>query len=88
MHLGLHEREEPGPVLLVELLQGLDLALQRGPLGREAADDLVVPALGRSFFFSDVFFEFIFDEESHPRSRVETLSTDTHPGFWGKRRMV
>jgi hypothetical protein len=46
--LGLHEGEQPGPVVPVELLQGLDLLLQPLPLRGEVADLLVVPLPGQA----------------------------------------
>ena len=46
--LGLHEGQQPRPVVPVELLQHLDLLLQRFPLGGQVADLLVVPLPGQA----------------------------------------
>jgi hypothetical protein len=44
--LGLHESQEPGPVVPVEFLQRFDLLLQRFTLGGQVSDHLFVPLLG------------------------------------------
>jgi hypothetical protein len=44
--LGLHESQEPGPVLPVEFLQSFDLLLQPLTLGGQVSDHLLVPMLG------------------------------------------
>src|SRR5215475_14413359 len=44
--LALEVRLEPGPVLPLELLELLDVLLQRGPLGVQAAHDLLVALAG------------------------------------------
>jgi hypothetical protein len=43
--LTLHERRKAGPVVPVELLQRIDLLLQRGALGIQAPDDVVISLL-------------------------------------------
>src|SRR5205823_14582127 len=43
---GLEEGLQPGAVLALERAQLVDLLLQRGPLGLDLPDDLVVLALG------------------------------------------
>ena len=44
--LGLHESQEPGPVVPVEFLQRFDLLLQPFTLGDQVPDHLFVPLLG------------------------------------------
>jgi hypothetical protein len=52
--LSLHESREPGPVVLVEMLQRLDLLLQRFTLRGQAPDDVLISLLGLMLEFIGV----------------------------------